>query len=358
MTSEATNPKSMKKPITVLVVDDSRVDASMIARGLEKDPYIKVVGISHSGEDGLEKVRELKPQVISLDIVMPGINGLEFIKVLRKNSLIPVVAVSGKTERGSEMAAQVLHAGAFDLIPKPGKTTLREFHTTLRTRIKLCAQIHPDKFKTLEDTPLPHLPSSKSNQRNKLEVIAIGASTGGIPALSHILKNLPPSLLGLVIVQHLLPEYMVSFASTLDHCSSLKIKMAQTGDLILPGTALLAPGDQHMKVSRDLSGLHVKCSSGEKYNGHRPSVDLLFKSVATASKKRAMGILLSGMGADGAVGLLEMREAGAQNLAQDESTSVVYGMPKAAADIKAVHEILPIQEIPLRITQFYLQERD
>ncbi len=240
------------------------------------------------------------------------------------------------------------------MIPKPGKTTLREFHTALRTRIKLSAKVQPEKFKILPKPKYSRIPVT-SKAENQAEIIAIGASTGGIPALSHILQNLPTTLPGIVVVQHLLPEYTVSFASTLDAGSKLKVKTASSGDLILPGTVLLAPGNQHMTVQRVQSGFCVECNSSAKVNGHRPSVDVLFESVAKISGKGAIGILLSGMGSDGAKGLLEMKKSGAMNLSQDESTSVVYGMPKAAAELNASHEILPIQDIAERITQFCLE---
>jgi two-component system, chemotaxis family, protein-glutamate methylesterase/glutaminase len=338
-----------RTPIKVLVVDDSRVDSVLIAKGLERDPGIQVIGTARSGEEALKMIDQNPPDVISLDIVMPGMDGVEFLKRLKLQKPVPVVAVSGKTKKGSRVAVEMLSLGAFDIVQKPGIVTLREFHQELRTRLKMAAHVDPKKLKLPLDAPIstPVLPPRTEHLGTKL--IAIGASTGGIQALAHILKHLPPTLPGIVVVQHLLPDYTEHLASILDHETPFKVKVAIKNDRVLPGTVLLAPGNQHMQVCRSPLGYVVNCYVGEKVGNHCPSVNVLMSSVALAAGKQALGILLTGMGKDGAQGMLEMKEAGSINLVQDASTSIVFGMPKAAIDLEAAHEVLPLPKIPARV---------
>ncbi len=343
---------SVRGPVRVLIVDDSRVDSLVILRGLELDPGLEVIGTASSGEEALEMVAKDPPDVVSLDIVMPGMDGVEFLRRLKDQGPLPVVAVSGKTKKGSKVAVEMLSLGAYDIVQKPGKVTLKDFLQELRTRLKMAARVDPKKLRLPLDGAISISAMPTQSKALGTQVIAMGSSTGGIQAITHIFKNLPPTLPGIVVVQHLLPDYTETLASILDHETPFKVKIASHEEPILPGTILLAPGNQHVEVVKGPQGFAIEYLDGDKVSGHCPSVDVLMRSVARTVGRKAMGVLLTGMGRDGAQGLLEMKNSGSRNFVQDESTSIVFGMPKAAIDLNAAHEVLPLQKIPRQILNF------
>jgi two-component system, chemotaxis family, protein-glutamate methylesterase/glutaminase len=333
--------------IRVLVVDDSAVDSRIIANGLERDPGISVVSLASCAVEGLEKALQLRPDLISLDFEMPDKNGMEFLQELRKHSNTPVVVVTSKVGKGSSIALKMLREGAYEIVPKPGKNiSLAEFHHLLRRTVKMAVCVDPQKIKEPSVTMDPG-PSSRIGKSHLAStVIAVGASTGGTGAVAFLLKSLPVNIPGIVLVQHMLAGHLEQFARQLDKETELEVLVASNHDSIRPGRVLLAPGDQHMRVVKGSSGYFVTCEQTPRVNNHRPSVDVLMESVASSVGKNSIGVMLTGMGMDGAEGMLKMKMAGARNLAQDEVSSVVYGMPKAAADIGAVDQVLSLKMIP------------
>lgn len=334
------------RKIRVLVVDDSMFVREFIASKLSEDEGIEVVGKAINAFDARDKIATLRPDVMTLDINMPQLDGIEFLRQLMPKDPLPVVVVSSVSSR----VFDALNAGAVDFITKSsltGEQEQRRFVMELATKIKIAsiAKISQNKNAaarcTLKDGCLgPTVDNA---------IIAIGASTGGTEAVQTILKDLGKDLPGIVIVQHMPPVFTKLFAERLNSICAMEVREAQDGDAVLPGRALIAKGGQHMTVVRKASGLYVECKEGEKISGHCPSVDALFSSVAKLRGIKSMGIILTGMGSDGAKGLLEMRTAGARTLGQDQQTCVVYGMPAVAERLGAVETQLPLQDMAAKI---------
>lgn len=328
------------KKIRILVVDDSLLFREVIAKGIESDPLIEVVAKAVDAFDARDKILQFNPDVMICDVEMPKMNGVEFIKRLLPQYPIPVIVVSSL----SASVFEAMNAGAVDFITKPdsqSEENLKNFIYELKTKIKIAsmAKVGSKKQKNI------------SRQYEKVsydtsKIIAIGASTGGTEALYNILKDLPDNMPGIIIVQHIPPKFSKMFADRLNDQTRLNAKEAQTGDYLEPGMAIVAPGDQHIKIRKVGNRYRVECLKGEKVNGHCPSVDVLFESVAKEAGKNSIGIILTGMGYDGAKGLLSMRKKGAHTLGQDENSCVVYGMPKVAFNIGAVEKQVPLQNIP------------
>jgi len=308
--------------IKVLIVDDSLVFREALARGISFDPHIEALPGARDPYDAWHKMRLNEPDVLTCDMEMPGMNGLEFIAKIMSEAPRPVIAVSSR----EDLANRALQAGAFAFLCKPRAPTKEDVQRFIVELTKLIRQAAIQASQA----------SLHNRERSLISLIAIGASTGGTEALHTLLSTLPPTLPGMVIVQHIPPVFSTMLAARLDQVSAIKVREAKSGDFVEPGTALIAPGDQHMTVVKLGHRFKIECKPGEKVNGHCPSVDVLFDSVARAAGKHSLGMLLTGMGADGAKGLLHMRRAGARTLGQDEKSSVVYGMPKAAFDIGAV----------------------
>jgi two-component system chemotaxis response regulator CheB len=341
--------------IKVLIVDDSALVRKVLTEELNKQHDITVVGTAIDPYVAREKILKLKPDVLTLDLEMPRMDGLSFLAKLMKHYPLPVVVVSSLTPKNSKNALTALRLGAVDVICKPGSSySAQNISKTIVKAVRTASQAKFDKnVQTKIDTP-DGAGADKAQQNAALhhttdKIIAIGASTGGTKALETVLTCLPANMPGIVIVQHMPPVFTKSFADRLDSICSLRVKEAEDNDVIEQGTALLAPGNFHMLVKRKSAKYYVRVKQGPPVHHHRPSVDVLFNSVAESVGVNASGVILTGMGADGAKGMLAMKGKGAHTIAQDEATSVVYGMPKEAKKIGAANEVLPLHDISAAI---------
>lgn len=332
--------------IRVLVVDDSVLFREIMDRGLSSDPSIEVVAKAKDAFDARDKILQYHPDVMTLDIEMPKMNGIEFLRKLMPQYPIPTVVISGT----NMSVFDAINVGAVDFVKKPERATdfsSADFIDDVILKVKTAVTARFQKT-----IPLEHCAIKKEHEKNiSKKLIAIGASTGGTVALTSLLASMDPPLPGIVVVQHIPPVFSDMFAKRLNSVTHFSVKEAVTGDRIVPGQVLIAPGSMHMQVKKRGSEYIVECFSGEKVNGHCPSVDVLFHSIAPLGAS-AIGVILTGMGYDGAKGLLEMRQAGARTVGQDEKTSVVYGMPKVAYNIGAVERQLPIEKIGETICSF------
>ena len=343
----------MNDMIRVLVVDDSAIVRQILTQGLSADPAIEVVATASNPYIARDKILQYKPDVLTLDVEMPRMNGVEFLRRLMPQYPMPVLMVSSLTERGKQITVEALEAGAVDFVTKPGSDVQRGLNAMLaelRVKVKIVAHANVSQWRNPEYRPTPHKPlQSRALAESTNKIIAIGASTGGTEAIRYILRELPADTPGIVIVQHMPPGFTKMFAERLDEQSAMEVKEAETGDRVLRGRVLVAPGDYHMRVTRSGGVYLVECKQAEKVCGHRPSVEVLFKSVASAAGSNGVGVILTGMGNDGAKGMVAMRQAGATTLAQDEPTSVVFGMPKVAYESGGTDTLLPIQHISGKI---------
>lgn len=325
------------QPVRVLVVDDSALMRKLIPQILETDPAIQVVGTAMDGNFGLKKIEDLKPQVITLDLEMPGMGGLEMMKEIMRRHRIPVIVVSSYTTQGASVTLKALALGAFDFVAKPTDVSSRmqESGKELISKIKAAAQSRGIQITGPLDLPVAaRWQKVKINdKRQATKIVAIGVSTGGPQALQYLLAQLPPDFPGsIVVVQHMPEGFTEMFARRLDECCALKVKEAQSGDVLLAGRVLICPGSRHLKVKRLPLGDVAILSDDAPVNGHRPSADVLFRSAAEEFGERAIGIIMTGMGEDGAQGLGLIKAAGGTTIAQSEQSCVVYGMPKAAIE--------------------------
>ncbi|MCB0351995.1 MAG: chemotaxis response regulator protein-glutamate methylesterase [Bdellovibrionales bacterium] len=337
--------------IKVLIVDDSAIVRQTLERELSADPEFEVLGTAPDPYIARDKIVRLKPDVITLDIEMPRMDGLSFLKKLMQHYPIPVVVVSSLAKQGSEVALEAIRSGAVEVLAKPGPAyAVGDMGIELREKLKAAASVNMAVFKQKIDIPKNTPPKSAPRAliQTTDKVFVVGASTGGTQALEVFLTQLPANAPGTVIVQHMPAGFTRSFADRLNSLCQMEVKEAEDGDSIVPGKVLIAPGNQHMMVQRSGARYFVTVKDGPLVGRHRPSVDVLFKSAATFLGKNAIGILLTGMGKDGAQGMLAMKQAGSQNIVQDEQSCVVYGMPKAAFELEAAHFQLPLQEISIR----------
>lgn len=327
------------KKIKVLIVDDSYVFREVIARGLASDDRIEVVAKATDPYDARDKILEFEPDVMTCDVVMPKMNGIDFMKRLLPQYPIPVIMLSG----ASDAVFDAMDAGAVDFVSKPDMQSPRNVEIFLYDLIdKILIAANAKLNQPLQQEAIK--PISGAIDLSKL--IAIGASTGGTEAICYVLKQLPQTMPGILIVQHIPPMFSRLFAERLNQQTSFTVKEAQSGDYVEPGKVLIAPGDQHMRIKKIGDKFKVEVFYGEKVNGHCPSVDVLFESVAKEAGKNAVGVMLTGMGYDGAKGMLAMKRKGARTIAQDEASSVVYGMPKVAYEIGAVEKQINLTQIP------------
>lgn len=334
-----------EKVIRVLVVDDSAVFREALSQVLSSDPEIEVIAKASDPFEARDKILEYTPDVMVCDVEMPKMNGIEFIRRLLPQHPLPVIVISSV----SEAVFEALEAGAIDFVPKPGahiSQSVNGFFQELIGKIKVAASAQI----TVKGQHPAIFPSSTKSINKK--IIAIGASTGGTEALYEIIKVLPQNVPGLVVVQHIPPVFSRMFAERLNNQTQLWVKEGETGDEIEAGKVIIAPGDRHMLVHKVGKKLKIECAAGKKINGHCPSVDVLFESVAVSIGKQSIGVILTGMGSDGAKGLLKMKEHGARTIGQDEKSSVVYGMPKAAYNMGAVEKQVPLGKIPKTIFEF------
>jgi two-component system chemotaxis response regulator CheB len=337
-----------KRKIRVLIVDDSAIVRKIFTQELSKYPDIEVVGTAPDPYIARDKIVALKPDVITLDIEMPRMDGLTFLKKLMKYYPIPTIVVSSLTPKNSAMALEALEAGAVEVLAKPGGSySVGDMSVQLVEKIRAAARAR--LLKAPSETPtvgiVKEAPKLSLTQTTH-KIIAMGASTGGTEALKAVLMQMPPTSPGIVIVQHMPPKFTQAFAERLNSLCQLTVKEAQNGDAVIPGVALIAPGNYHMVLKRSGARYYVEIKDGPLVCYQRPSVDVLFHSVARYAGPNAIGVIMTGMGRDGASGLLEMKKAGAKTIAQDEETCVVFGMPKEAIKLGAVDVVAPLQDIP------------
>jgi len=352
----------MKKTVKVLVVDDSAVVRQTLVDILSTDEEITVIGSATDPYNAADHLRRAAPDVITLDIEMPRMDGLTFLRKLMRQHPLPVVICSTLTERGSETALRALELGAVEVIQKPKlgtKQFLEESRVRICDTIKAAARVDVRKRKLARNNKVsPKLTADAVIQAKKPtgamiqtteKVVAVGASTGGTEALRYFLEMLPYDSPGIVIVQHMPEKFTKSFASRLDKLCRVSVKEAENGDSITTGHVLIAPGNFHMLLKRSGARYFVELRDGPLVSRHRPSVDVLFRSTARYAGKNAIGIIMTGMGDDGAKGLLEMKEAGAETIAQDEATSVVFGMPQEAIKLGAAKKVMPLGTIAAEV---------
>ncbi|MBU3127598.1 protein-glutamate methylesterase/protein-glutamine glutaminase [Clostridium tagluense] len=333
---------NIAKKIRVLVVDDSILFREAIARGIALDRGIEVIGTAGDAFEARDKIIEFEPDVMTLDVEMPKMNGIEFLKRLIPQYPMPVVVVSAV----SDNVFDALNAGAVDFVTKMNSVTGTNkeiFINELIIKIKIASMAKVGHLKK-DNTSERRI--GKINSRNNNTIIAIGASTGGTQAILEVVKDFPPDMPGIIITQHMPAVFTKMYADRLNKLCPMEVKEAETGDIVHQGRILIAPGDKHMELNRRGNNYYVECFTGDKVNGHCPSVDVLFNSVADIAGSTAIGIILTGMGYDGAKGLMKMKQKGAYTIGQDEQSSVVYGMPKVAYDIGGVTKQASLKNIP------------
>ncbi len=340
----------MSEPIKVLVVDDSAVMRKMIPQMLERDGGIRVVGTAMDGEFALEKAAELKPDVITLDLEMPRMNGIEALRQITKTHRLPVIVVSAHTTEGANSTFKALAMGAFDFVAKPcdgNGAHIARIATELTCKIRAAAQARtlPQPSPAVFDSPkVQKAPRQKAAPSR---VVAIGVSTGGPNAVQYVLSRLPADFPGsILVVQHMPEGFTDMFARRLDACCAIEVKEARSGDLLLAGRALICPGNRHMKVRHAALGDMVVLTDDERVNGHRPSVDVLFRSLAQEFGANAAAVLMTGMGEDGAEGMGLIKAAGGMTIAQSAESCVVYGRPRAAIDRGHALRVSPLETLP------------
>lgn len=344
------------KKIKVLLVDDSAVVRQVLMSILSSAPDIQVIAVASDPVFAQEKMARDWPDVIVLDVEMPRMDGITFLRKIMAERPTPVVICSSLTARGAETTLQALAAGAVEIITKPQmglKNFLQDSAGELIHSVRAAAQARVRRKASSGETTVVEQvvrPPGQAMAKTTEHLVAIGTSTGGTQALETVLVKLPRVCPGILIVQHMPEKFTASFAERLNHLSQIEVREAKNNDRIIPGLALIAPGGKHMSLKRNGAFYHVEVFDGPPVNRHRPSVDVLFRSVAKFAGKNATGIIMTGMGDDGARGLLEMREAGAHTIAQDEDTCVVFGMPKEAIQLGAARDVLPLHKIPQALT--------
>jgi len=342
-------------PIRVLIVDDSSIVRQVLSRELALQPGIAVVGSAPDPFAARDLIVKHKPDVVTLDIEMPRMDGLSFLRKLMKYHPLPVIIVSSLATRGRETAIACLEAGAIDVVAKPNESySVGDVAARLADLIRGATRVRLRSAANAPDRPRvrPEIAGGVALAETTLKVIALGASTGGTEALRAVLESLPRQCPGIVMAQHMPEGFTASFAQRLDTLCQIEVKEAADGDWVVPGRAILAPGNRHLKLDRDGARYIVRVTDGPRVSRHRPSVDVLFESVARVAGRNALGVIMTGMGRDGAMGLLSMRKAGAVTIAQDEATSVVYGMPKEADKLGAAQLSAPLPEIAGHIMGF------
>jgi two-component system chemotaxis response regulator CheB len=340
--------------IKVLIVDDSALIRSVMKEIINSQPDMEVVGVAPDPIVARELIKQTNPDVLTLDVEMPRMDGLDFLEKLMRLRPMPVVMVSSLTERGSDITLRALELGAVDFVTKPKmsiQSGMLEYTELISDKIRTASKA---RIKSRQITP--HDPNKAAGEgvlpliRNPLtsseKLIIIGASTGGTEAIKDFLMQMPSDCPGILITQHMPPGFTKSFAQRLDSLCKISVKESEGGERVLPGHAYLAPGHSHLQLVRSGANYMTQLDQGPPVNRHRPSVDVLFHSAAVHAGKNAVGVILTGMGKDGALGMLEMKNVGAYNFAQDEASCVVFGMPREAIAVGATHEVGPLQALP------------
>ena len=347
-----------ERKIRVVVVDDSALIRELLGKIINEQSDMEVVAFAPDPVAARERIRETNPDVITLDVEMPKMDGLEFLRRLMSLRPTPVLMISSLTASGSETALRALELGAVDCIAKPQLDISRgmlDYAEKICEKIRMAADARvrlPARFIQRDSTAaLPRAPAASAILRRDA-IIVVGASTGGTEALREFLSALPAETPPVLVVQHMPENFTLSFARRLDQCCAMSVCEASDGQPVLPGHVYIAPGHSHLSLRKVASGFVTELSQSEPVNRHRPAVDVLFDSAANLLGKRAVGVILTGMGRDGAAGMLRMREAGAFNIGQDQASCVVYGMPRAAYEIGAVHEVAPLDKVAERVLAY------
>ena len=336
--------------LKVLIVDDSAIVRKIFSEVLSREPDLEVVGTAPDPYVARDKIVQTRPDVITLDVEMPRMDGLTFLKKIMHYHPLPVIIVSSLTPKGGNMALEALELGAVEVLAKPGTAfSVGDLGVELAAKIRAAAHIRFDAKKFRETAARQKPASVPPLSQTTDKIIAIGASTGGTEAIREVLLRLPQNTPGIVIVQHMPPKFTTAFAERLNQQCAMEVKEAQDGDAVVTGRALLAPGNYHMLLKRSGARYYVQVKTGPPVHHQRPSVDVLFNSAALSGGANVIGVILTGMGADGADGLLAMKEKGAYTIAQDETSCVVFGMPKEAIKRGATNKVLPLTRIPEEI---------
>jgi two-component system chemotaxis response regulator CheB len=340
--------------IKVLIVDDSALIRSVMSEIIRQQPDMEVVGVAPDPIVARDLIKQTNPDVLTLDVEMPRMDGLDFLEKLMRLRPMPVVMVSSLTERGSEITLRALELGAVDFVTKPKlsiQSGMREYTDLIADKIRAASQAKikarritpPDLNKVAADGALPQIRNPLTSSE---KLIIIGASTGGTEAIKEFLMQMPSDCPGILVTQHMPEGFTRSFARRLDSLCKISVKEAESGERVLPGHAYIAPGHSHLLLARSGANYVTQLDQGPPVNRHRPSVDMLFNSAAACAGKNAVGVILTGMGKDGAAGMLTMKNAGAYNFAQDEATCVVFGMPREAIAVGGTHEVGPLNALP------------
>ena len=350
-------------PIRVLIIDDSALIRNLLSEILGRQPDITVIGTAPNPLVAREMIRELNPDVLTLDVEMPKMDGLDFLEKLMRLRPTPVVMISSLTEKSSDTTLRALELGAVDFVTKPKLDItkgMQEYSDLIAEKIRAAAKAKPRKPSPLHVQERLNadavLPSVANRITSTEKLIIVGASTGGTEAIKEFLIHMPPDCPGILVTQHMPEAFTKSFASRLDSVCKISVKEAEHGDRVLPGHAYIAPGHSHLLLARSGANYMCELNNGPPVNRHRPAVDVLFRSAANCAGHNALGVILTGMGKDGAAGMLEMKKAGAYNFAQDEASCVVFGMPKEAIAAGGVDEIVPLQEMAAKVLAYLAKQ--
>ncbi|KQU80371.1 MULTISPECIES: chemotaxis response regulator protein-glutamate methylesterase [unclassified Rhizobacter] len=345
----------------VVVVDDSALVRSLLTEIINRQPDMECIGAASDPLVAREMIRNLNPDVITLDVEMPRMDGIDFLSKLMRLRPMPVVMVSTLTERGADVTLRALELGAIDFVAKPKigvADGLKLLAEDITDKVRVASKAHIRKLHVPASAPAdgtaparPAAPVASLGRLSTEKIIFIGASTGGTEATKEVLVNLPPDCPAVMITQHMPPGFTRSYAARLDGLCRIRVKEAQDGERVLPGHAYIAPGGLHLSVERSGANYIARVQDGEPVNRHKPSVEVLFKSAARVVGPNALGIMLTGMGADGAKAMRELRDAGSYNMVQDEASCVVFGMPREAINAGAAHEVLPLTQIATHLIE-------
>ncbi|MES9900055.1 MAG: chemotaxis response regulator protein-glutamate methylesterase [Sedimenticola sp.] len=343
----------MTKKTTVLVIDDSALVRELLREIIPADGDLEVVDTAPDPYVAREKIKKLNPDVLTLDVEMPRMDGITFLHNLMRLRPMPVVMISALTEKGASQTLQALELGASDFITKPRSNlseSLEQYGEEIREKIRVAAKSNLRGAISAQGEAALHKPLSNTIAPNNW-IIGIGASAGGTEAIRAVLSRMPVNTPGILVCQHMPVLFSEMFAERLDACSPLTVSLAHSGDRILPGRAYVAPGDKHLRIARDGTSYVCKLDDGPAINRHKPAVDALFHSLAAEAGKHAIGVILTGMGRDGAEGLLAMHNQGASTIAQDEASSLIWGMPGEAVKLNAVDQVESLENIPEAIIE-------
>lgn len=345
------------KKISVLVVDDSAFMRRVITDIIESEPQLKVVDTAKNGKEAIEKIRTIGPDVVTMDVEMPVMDGITALKEIMKEKPVPVLMLSSLTQEGADATVKALELGAVDFITKPTsifKMNTEDMKTHLVDKIRIAAKakLQSPAISTSVRQKSTLVQTMSQGGFGLKKIVAIGTSTGGPRALQEVLPYLPQNLpASILVVQHMPPGFTKSLADRLNNISQIHVKEAEEDDVLLPGHAYIAPGDYHLKVVKIGSNYRIRLTKEDPVSGHRPSVDMMMDSLAQLQVSNVMGVIMTGMGSDGARGMKNLKNQNAYNIAQNEETCVVYGMPKSAVNLGCIDEIIPLQEIADKITK-------